>query len=218
MSVFTQTQEVAMTMQTQESPGTRVRDIPQEVLNRGREMAGFGRDIWLAGLGAVATMDEDGPEIFDRLIERGKQLEAERRKRISARREKVAQALEENLYDPLVSALKRIGVSTHEEIHDLTTRVESLAHKVDRLVTKITGAETEAGEAVGGGAIRVFKVVAREDGWEVDREGRQRAISVHPTKHEALERAREIAHQNPPSRLEVYKKDGTIQESFTFAG
>jgi hypothetical protein len=41
---------------------------------------------------------------------------------------------------------------------------------------------------------------------------------VHPTKHEALERAREIAHQNPPSRLEVYKKDGTIQESFTFAG
>jgi polyhydroxyalkanoate synthesis regulator phasin len=219
-SVFTLTKEVEMSTQTAESPGTRVRDIPQEVLNRGREMAGFGRDIWLALLGAVATMDEEGTEISDRLVERGKQVEAERRKRISARREKVAQALEENPHDPLVSALKRVGVSTHEEIRDLTARVESLAHKVDRLVTKPTGAEAEAEAdgAAAGGEVRVFNMVAREDGWVVDREGRQRALSMHPTKDEALERAREIAHRNPPGRLDVYKKDGTMQESFSYAG
>jgi polyhydroxyalkanoate synthesis regulator phasin len=209
-----------MSTQTQESPRNHVRDIPHEVLNRGREMAGFGRDIWLAGLGAVATMDEDGTEIFDRLVERGKQLDAERRKRIGARRDKVAQALEENLYEPLANALKRFGVSTHEEIRDLTTRVESLAHKVDRLVTKITGAESDAnGDGMPASEeVRVFKVVAREDGWVVEREGRQSAIGVHPTKGEALERARELAHQSPPSRLEIYKKDGAIQESFSYNG
>jgi poly(hydroxyalkanoate) granule-associated protein len=209
-----------MSTQTQEPPRNHVREIPHEVLNRGREMVGFGRDIWLAGLGAVATMDEDGTEIFDRLVERGKQLDAERRKRIGARRDKVAQALEENLYDPLASALKRFGVSTHEEIRDLTVRVESLAHMVDRLVTKITGAESDAdGDGVAAsGEVRVFKVIAREDGWMINREGRQSAISVHQTKGEALERAREIAHRTPPSRLDVYKKDGTIQESFNYVG
>jgi hypothetical protein len=41
---------------------------------------------------------------------------------------------------------------------------------------------------------------------------------VHPTKGEALERARELAHQSPPSRLEIYKKDGAIQESFSYNG
>jgi polyhydroxyalkanoate synthesis regulator phasin len=209
-----------MSTQTQAPPTSRVGDIPQEALNRGREMVGLGRDIWLAGLGAVATMDEEGTEIFDRLVERGKQVETERRKKMSTRREKVAQALEENLYDPLISALKRVGVSTHEEIRDLTARIESLAHKVDRLVTKITGAESDVdGDGVAaGGEVRVFNVVAREDGWVVDREGRQRAISVHLTKGEALERAREVAHQNPPSRLDIYKKDGTIQESFSYNG
>jgi polyhydroxyalkanoate synthesis regulator phasin len=219
-ALFTLTQEVTMSTQTQKSPTARVRDIPQEVLSRGREMAGFGRDIWLAGLGAVATMDEEGTEVFDRLVEHGKHVEAERRKKLSEQRDRVAHALEENVYDPLVSALKRVGVSTHEEIRDLTARVDSLAHKVDRLVTRLTGAEAgvEADGATAGGEVRVFKVVAREDGWVVDREGRQRAISVHPTKDEALERGREIAHQNPPSRLEVYRKDGTIQESFSYAG
>jgi polyhydroxyalkanoate synthesis regulator phasin len=209
-----------MSTQTQKSPTTRVRGIPQEVLSRGREMAGFGRDIWLAGLGAVATMDEEGPEIFDRLVERGKHVEAGQRNKLSEQRDRIAHALEENVYDPLTNALKRVGVSTHEEIRDLTARVESLAHKVDRLVTKLTGVETEAEaeSATAGGEVRIFKVVAREDGWVVDREGRQRAISVHPTKDEALERGREIAHQNPPSRLEVFRKDGTMQESFSYAG
>jgi hypothetical protein len=39
-------------------------------------MAGFGREIWLAGLGAVAVMDAEGAELFERLVERGKQVDA----------------------------------------------------------------------------------------------------------------------------------------------
>jgi hypothetical protein len=52
----------------------------------------------------------------------------------------------------------------------------------------------------------------------VRREGRESAISTHPTKDEAVEAARSLASASPRSRLSVYKKDGTIQDSFTFAG
>jgi hypothetical protein len=91
---------------------------------------------------------------------------------------------------------------------------------VDRLVTRLTGGEapTEPAGASAARKLRVFKVVAREQGWAIDREGRQRAISVHSTKDEALGRARTLAHENQPSRLDVYKHDGTLQESFSYAG
>jgi hypothetical protein len=39
-----------MSTQTQEPPSTLVRDIPQEVLNRGREMVGLGRAPTLSNL------------------------------------------------------------------------------------------------------------------------------------------------------------------------
>jgi hypothetical protein len=64
--------------------------------------------------------------------------------------------------------------------------------------------------------LKLFKVVARGGEWAVDREGRQRALSVHTTKAEATERARALAHSQLPSRLEVYKEDGTLQETFTY--
>jgi poly(hydroxyalkanoate) granule-associated protein len=96
---------------------SRLREIPQDVIHRGRGLAGFGREIWLAGLGAVAVIDKEGAEVFERLVERGKAVDARGRQRMSEGRDKVAQAFEENLYDPLVNALRRVGVSTSEEIH-----------------------------------------------------------------------------------------------------
>ncbi|NIP80099.1 MAG: DUF2188 domain-containing protein, partial [Gemmatimonadetes bacterium] len=35
-------------------------------------------------------------------------------------------------------------------------------------------------------------------------------------KEKALERARELAHGQAPSRLHVYRKDGSIQDTFTY--
>jgi hypothetical protein len=96
-----------MTKQAEAPLRSRLREIPQDVLQRGSEMAGFGREIWLAGLGALATIDEDGREVFDRMVERGKEVESRRRTRLSERREKVAQAFEENIYEPMVGVLQR---------------------------------------------------------------------------------------------------------------
>ena len=51
--------------------GSQIRlfDLPQDVIQRGREMAGRGHDIWLAGLGAVATVEEQG---FDESVAAGR--------------------------------------------------------------------------------------------------------------------------------------------------
>jgi polyhydroxyalkanoate synthesis regulator phasin len=207
-----------MTKQAEAPLRARLREVPQDVLNRGREMAGFGREIWLAGLGTLATVDEEGKEVFDRMVERGKEVESHRRARLSERRDKVAQAFEENIYEPLVGALKRAGVSTREEVHDLATRVEALAQQVDRLVGRLTSAALpeEAAGAAGAKEIRLFRVVSRGGEWAIDREGRERAVSLHPTKAEATERARMLAHARLPSRLEIYKEDGTLQETLSY--
>ena len=38
-----------------------------------KELADRGRDVWLAGLGALATVEEEGSKLFARLVERGKE-------------------------------------------------------------------------------------------------------------------------------------------------
>jgi polyhydroxyalkanoate synthesis regulator phasin len=205
-----------MSEQVDKQRAVRWRDIPQDVMHRGREMAGLGRDIWLAGLGAVATMEEDGPQIFERLIGRGKKVEAHGREEITERQQEVSHTVGESIYDPLVAALRRVGVSTGAEIHELGARVESLAQKVDELVEQLTVKPPADKGAVQLKGLKLFKVVARGGEWAVDREGRQRALSVHTTKAEATERARALAHSQLPSRLEIYKEDGTLQETFTY--
>jgi polyhydroxyalkanoate synthesis regulator phasin len=195
----------------------RVREIPQELLDRGRDMVGVGRDIWLAGLGALAVVGEEGSQLFDRLVESGEELETRGKEEIGTRRADVAKALEEQVYDPVLSAFRRFGVPTRSEMERLTAKVDTLTRKVDALVTRVTGEPADEASDTRRG-LKVYKVVARGDGWAVDREGREPAVSVHATKDEALEKARTLAHGDAPSRLDVYKKDGTIQESFTYGG
>lgn len=58
-------------------------------------------------------------------------------------------------------------------------------------------------------------VVPHENGWATKKEGNERAGSVHDTKADALEQAREQARRE---RVEVviHRKDGTIQDSDSY--
>src|SRR5437588_119900 len=47
-----------------------------------RELLSAGRNLWLAGLGAVAEAGEEGRGLFDRLVERGRPLDARQRQAI----------------------------------------------------------------------------------------------------------------------------------------
>ena len=107
-------------------------------------------------------------------------------------------------------AMSRFGVPTRGEIKDLTAKVDALTHQVDLLVTKM------AQKGADGGPQAVYYVVSRDDGWVVGKEGMDQPIKVYPTKEDALEEARVLANKHAPSRLHVYKKDGTIQDTFTY--
>jgi len=217
-----------------------LRNLPQDVLSRGTEMVGKSRDVWLAGLGALAAAQDEGGSAFTNLVERGQKLENRGKQQVDAvRGELSSRQLElqqdvshrvEGVSEPLLNALKRFGVPTRAEVRDLAASVDSLSKKVDSLLTRLereavqepapqadTPRETTARETAAAGKETVFMVVARDDeGWAFRKEGRQSDISVHGTKDEALEEARTYASERAPSRLEIYKKDGSLQDTISY--
>ncbi len=198
-------------------PEFHLTEIPQDLLARGRQMVGVGHDIWLAGLGAVVTVEEEGTNLFSTLVKRGQKLETEGKKRfvavkddVTTRQKAVTQTVEGTVYEPLLKAMSRFGVPTRGEIKDLTAKVDALTHQVDLLVTKM------AQKGADGGTQAIYYVVSRDEGWVVGKEGMDQPIKIYPTKEDALEEARVLANKHAPSRLHVYKKDGTIQDTFTY--
>lgn len=124
-----------------------VEAVTEEVITRGRE-------IWLAGLGALAAVEEEGSRFFKHLVERGRSVEDKGKKQLSEVREtlasqkkEVTEKLEEQLervgvsfgkmeekVDELVEkALTRLDVPTRSEVRILTRKVETLTKKVDKL-------------------------------------------------------------------------------------
>lgn len=61
-----------------------------------------------------------------------------------------------------------------------------------------------------------YHVVPHDDGWAVKKEGAKRATSVHGKKDEAVKKARALAKNQKPSQILVHKKDGTIQDEFSY--
>lgn len=58
-------------------------------------------------------------------------------------------------------------------------------------------------------------VRAHEDGWAVESKGAERPSNVFDAKRDAIKRAKEIA-DNKGTSVTVYKKDGTVQEKYSF--
>lgn len=174
--------------------------------------------VFLAGLGTVKTVGEESGELFDRLVERGRDLETRTREELEARRKdlrKMTQRVEGRVDEvgdqvdrQVTRALHRLGVPTRDEIRTLTRRVEELSRKVDRLAGPAPAVET-AGKVV-------FRVASHEDGWKVEREGDTTPVSVHGTKEQAITAAREVARNAEPSEVVVHKMDGTVQSRFGY--
>lgn len=191
-------------------------DLPNELSRRGRE-------VWLAGLGALARVEEEGENIFRDLVKRGEDVEARGREQIEATMDRLmeqqrgatqavseaAQSVERTVSNTLTDTLGRMGMPTRSEVEELSGKVSQLSEKLDALSAAIE-ARKEAAEAA------VYHVRPHEEGWAVHREGAERATSVHETKQEALEAGRDEAKNHAPSRLIVHKQDGSVQETFTY--
>ncbi len=65
------------------------------------------------------------------------------------------------------------------------------------------------------GASKNWHVVPREDGWAAKREGAKRASKTFKTKGEAVDYAREKAHQEG-GELTIHGRDGRIQDKDSY--
>jgi poly(hydroxyalkanoate) granule-associated protein len=218
-----------MITQTKNTTIFRLGDLPKNVADRvvklPKEIADGvttrGREVWLAGLGALATAEEQGATFYqglvkqgEKLVERGEGVEkrgkeriAEVREDVEARRDAAMERVETNVTEPVMDALQRLGVPTRGEVQRLSRQVESLTERVNLLLERLQQAPVERA---------TYSVVAREDGWAVTQAGAERAFSLHATKEEALEAARSLAGGHKPSQLVIHRKDGTVQDTLVY--
>jgi poly(hydroxyalkanoate) granule-associated protein len=113
-----------------------------------KELRESAHKIWLAGLGAVATAEEEGSKLFNSLVKKGEKYETKGRKEFDKVLRRVDDAkgkagstwgkVEDSIDKKVGDALKRMGVPTRSEINKLTKRVEELTLKVDQLKPKTT--------------------------------------------------------------------------------
>jgi len=121
------------------------------------KLVSAGHSLWLAGLGAVAGMEETGRDLFDRLVERGRPLEKRQSKTLKKALEKVGDRTQETVRDlrKLVEdtmeyetkgVLKRLGLLTGDDVKVLAARLDSLSRKIDEISARqsIDAAETAA--------------------------------------------------------------------------
>ena len=109
----------------------------------GGKLFAAGRNLWLAGLGAVAGVEEGTRDLFDRLIERGRPFEERQKKAAEAvanRANRTAQGLSQLVQDTVEfesrEMLKRFNVMTREDVKLLAARLETLTKKVDEYAAR----------------------------------------------------------------------------------
>jgi poly(hydroxyalkanoate) granule-associated protein len=116
---------------------------------------GMGHQVWLAGLGALARAQREGPKLFESLVEEGGAIEHRQRTnvrhlaegawkelretvdtRTAAARGKASEALDnlEEIFQTRVQkALQQLGMPTSQEIGALSRKVNELNRSVQAL-------------------------------------------------------------------------------------
>lgn len=121
-----------------------------------------GQQIWLAGLGAIARAQEEGPKLFESLVIEGSEFQERQRENIQERsadiwkdlrskldsrtagvRGKATETidnLEDLLQARVLKALQQLGVPTSHEIDALARKVKELNNSVQALTQAKPGA------------------------------------------------------------------------------
>lgn len=113
--------------------------------------AQMGRQVYLAGLGAVGMATNAGGTLTGMLVEEGRRAYDRERKRVDAivksaatEVEHATQTIETGINRTSRVALGRLGMPTRRDVADLTARVEQLTAKVDTLAHKRRARVTRA--------------------------------------------------------------------------
>jgi poly(hydroxyalkanoate) granule-associated protein len=107
------------------------------------KLVNAGRSLWLAGLGAVAGVEEGTRDLFGRLVERGRPVEERQKKMAEAvadRANRTAQGLGQLVQDTVEyesrEMLKRLNVMTRDDVKILAARLETLSKKLDEYAAR----------------------------------------------------------------------------------
>jgi poly(hydroxyalkanoate) granule-associated protein len=216
-----------------------------EILDFPAGLADSAREVWMAGIGALSTVEEMGAGLFDQLVRKGEHWEEESRKKLVAASKTAGAAaegarstaeslsqkplawssavekrVERLVEDSIEGVLHRMNVPTHDEVQQLTKHVAALSDKVDTLSARLKLERAERGKspkpAADTASTTVYHVVPHDEGWAVEKEGASRATSVHSTKAKAVSDGRERAKSGDSGRLVIHRQDGTIQDSFDY--
>ena len=120
-----------------------MRNLSDNAMRMTGEMMGAGRNLWLAGLGTVATVETEVKDVFTNLVEKGKAYDEQRPHVVGDTFENAkdgvmgaGKKVEETVQGMVAATLHRLGVPTRDEIHALIARVEALTAKVETLSKK----------------------------------------------------------------------------------
>ena len=103
--------------------------------------------IWLAGLGAFAKVSSEGSKLFETLVQEGEKIE-ERTQKVAAdaldvvkektgeSRDRAAETwdqVEQIFEDRLLQVLGRLGVPNHDDVRDLTQRLDKMQAQLEAM-------------------------------------------------------------------------------------
>lgn len=118
------------------------------------------KEVWLAGLGALAAVEEEGSKLFRNLVERGIDYEKKRKehmeelwKEISGTYDKAGSRFEgsfhkaeEQIESRMRSLISGLGIPSRQEIQELSNRVDALNKKIDQMKGKQVSKEKTTGK------------------------------------------------------------------------
>lgn len=121
----------------------------------------IGQQIWLAGLGAVARAQQEGPKVFEALVSEGSEFQEHQREMVQdrasdlwnelrsqldsrtagvrGRATETMDNLEGILQTRIMKALQQLGVPTSQEIDALSRKVKELNRSVQELTQARSG-------------------------------------------------------------------------------
>jgi len=144
----------------------------KSILSSVDPLVDYGRDVWLAGLGAFSLAQQEGGklggkvlakggQLFDQLVQEGSKLEQNTRKSVGTAGGDIRGGIEssvervrktavnnwdrlENVFEERVArALGRLGIPTADEIQELIGQVNKLNREVRLLNSKPTTSKSE---------------------------------------------------------------------------
>jgi poly(hydroxyalkanoate) granule-associated protein len=119
------------------------RTLDFDVEQARKEILDAGRNIWLAGLGVVARVEEEGKDLLETLVERGRKVEKQQFKTLDRTVSRTSDGLkewsdrvQENVQKGMEEALHRFGLPSRHDLDRLSARINTLSKKVDHFVAE----------------------------------------------------------------------------------